>query len=345
MGKRCDKGKSCGATCIERLDACLIDAAPALNQSLKSAKKGIQRQQSQPYTLATLVKKQYSNSVGGQVRAKGILNGLQQEGSSDKKNGLVKEKEVNWRAVLGVGVDYVGGGDYGSFMTVSSSNLLGGKRDGIPNRVGVKAGRIGENEIAALKLAGANDMGPKLIAARLSKRVERDQGGNALFSGVIAMTKVPAIPYKRVPDVWGDMGSKSDMYWRAMANLHRLGIAHNDMHGGNVFIDSRGKGRFVDFGLAQLSRKAALAEALGSLNWENWQFSASQSQGLAKIAKANLTNVENILLKKGFSRDEISEIMEAGIRNKDDYYQQGAWGRMTNRDAKQLIEAFYKGIG
>ena len=52
-------------------------------------------------------------------------------------------------------------------------------------------------------------------------------------------------------------------YWEARATLHRGGIAHNDMHVENVFVDSKGKGRFVDFGLAQDNPKAALAEAMG----------------------------------------------------------------------------------
>lgn len=57
----------------------------------------------------------------------------------------------------------------------------------------------------------------------------------------------------------------ADVYWRAMADLHRLGIAHGDPHPGNLMVgDKTGKGRWVDFGLSQESSKAALAEALGA---------------------------------------------------------------------------------
>lgn len=39
MGKRCDKGKSCGATCIERLDVCRLDLSQS--QDMTKAKKAI----------------------------------------------------------------------------------------------------------------------------------------------------------------------------------------------------------------------------------------------------------------------------------------------------------------
>lgn len=345
MGRRCEKGKPCGATCIERKDKCWVDAPRSLNDPLSLTRVRIQGRKSAPYSLSPSVKGgSYGPSTGAQVTAKGILNGLQQETSTNRQNGIVKEKDVNWRAVLSSGVSYVGGGDYGSFVTLRSESLLDKEKDGVPKTVGVKAGRIGENEIAALRIVGANDLGPRLLASRISKIAEKDKGGNNTYSGVIAMTKVPAMSYKRAPETWGIYGSKSDIYWKAMAELHRLGIAHNDMHGGNVMLDSKGKGRFVDFGLAQISRKAALAEALGSLNWENWQFSASQTEGLARIAKANLARVERILESKGFSPMDIEGIKESGIRNKDDFYKRGAWGKLTENDAKQLIDAFYKGI-
>jgi serine/threonine protein kinase len=58
----------------------------------------------------------------------------------------------------------------------------------------------------------------------------------------------------------------ADSYWKAMADLHRLGIAHNDAHIDNILVDDKGKGRWVDMGLAQQSPKAALAEAMGIFN-------------------------------------------------------------------------------
>ena len=42
------------------------------------------------------------------------------------------------------------------------------------------------------------------------------------------------------------------------------GISHNDMHGDNFFFDViTNKGTVVDFGLAQINKKAALIEAIG----------------------------------------------------------------------------------
>lgn len=349
MRKRCEKGKPCGATCIDRRETCLKDAAEPVKEALGSFRDSL-RERSAPYSLSpSVMAKGYGPPQGPvgviQGSIKGILNELQKEPDSQKVDGLVKEKDINWKEVLRGGVKYIGGGDYGSFVVMETDKLLPSGRQGLRREVGVKAGRIGENEIEALKIVGANDLGPKFIGARVSTRPEKDRGGNNVYSGVIAMSKVPAISYRRTSDVVGTLGTKSDMYWRAMADLHRLGIAHNDMHGNNVMIDSLGKARFIDFGLSQISAKAALAEALGSLNYGNWQFSASQTEGLARIAQSNMRRVERFLLSKGLDSDDISNIIESGIRNKGDFYQNGAWGKITDKEAKEAIRLFYDGIG
>ena len=46
--------------------------------------------------------------------------------------------------------------------------------------------------------------------------------------------------------------------------MHFKGIAHNDMHEDNFFFDTKtNKGTVVDFGMAQVNRKAALIEEMG----------------------------------------------------------------------------------
>lgn len=137
------------------------------------------------------------------------------------------------------------------------------------------------------------------------------------------------------------------MYWEAMARLHKLGIAHNDLHGRNVMIDVQSgpaKARIIDFGLAQLSSKAALAEALGSLSGKNFQFAADKNRGHALTVRANLPYIEQLLIDKGLSNREISTILEGGIRKKEKFFNTGAWAKLTEEEAQGLVNDLYAGI-
>lgn len=337
MKKQCDKGKSCGSTCIEREKDCLLELGP--NLGLPFARKSIEGR-SKTYTLSPSV----TGYAGNQLEIKGILNELREEGNLLKTDGVVKESDIKWGKTLGSGVTDVGGGLFGNFSTILSEQLLGEKKEGIPRMVGVKTGKIGPDEVKAIKIVGENDLGPKLLGSRVSSKVEKDLYGYPVSTGVIAMTKVPAITYSRFPESSEVLGTKSDMYWRAVAGLHRLGIAHNDMHSGNVFVDSQGKARFVDFGLAQVLPKAALAEALGSIYGGNWQFSASAYDGLAKVVRSNLPRIEQFLVRKGLDSDEIGDLLTTSIRNNAEFYGQGVWKRLSDNDAKKLIEIFYEGL-
>lgn len=338
MKKRCEKGKPCGATCIDRDKECLKGLPQSLTKPLGQV-RGVIRKPAK-YKIA---KSAEPSARPAQLTARRVLMALEGDNRATSTNGAVKEGKVKWDETLKSGVFGVGRGDFGSFMTVASAKLIPGSK-GLPNEVGVKAGKIGLNEVKALKIVGNNDLGPKLLAAKESSEVKGKRFETR--AGVVAMTKVPGTAYYRTPDSVRGF-PKSEMYWEAMANLHRLGIAHNDLHGGNVFIDSSpmSKARIIDFGLAQLSPKAALAEGLGSLSGANFQFVASKKAGHALTVKANLFAVEYTLMEKGFTRQEISQIMDGAIRKKDSFYNKGPWGKLTNDDAKELIQYLYDGVG
>lgn len=342
MSRNCQKGKPCGATCIERKDTCLKDAGQKVANSLTSTRDLVENRKSSPYTVSPSAKLK-PGSISAQLEAKIIFQGLKDEGNIRKVDGLVKEKDINWRAVLGSGTSYVGGGLYGTFVRMPYKILLG-EESKQTSPTGVKVGKIGENEIEALKIAGNNGVGPKFLGARLSSRKEVDEDGNTTYKGAIAMTRVGAIPYSKANPTWGNFGNKSDLLWESAATLHKSGVAHNDMHGGNIRMSADGKAYFVDFGLAQVSFKAALAEAVGALNYSNWQFPGSVNFGHASTAKDNLWNVRLFLTKKGFNPDEIDEMFETGIRASDANYKEGVWGRLRDKDAKKAIEIFYEGI-
>jgi predicted unusual protein kinase regulating ubiquinone biosynthesis (AarF/ABC1/UbiB family) len=164
----------------------------------------------------------------------------------------------------------------------------------------------------------------------------------------------------------------ADVYWKAMADLHRLGIAHNDAHPHNLMVDNKGKGRWVDMGYAQQNPKAALAEALGAFTRSskerggNWQAQSWESTGINKYMAAkrvggfaelrkeypifgkvvdNFTNVQqNLMRNYGFSRQEVDKIIDHGIRSDLGSYNKGTWSKITDKQAQDLLNTLYNGI-
>jgi hypothetical protein len=191
--------------------------------------------------------KDYDNKMGG-VK-------LRREGDP-KYNGW---SESSSPSALEVG--------FGSYGTVIMN----------PNGEFVKRGILSEDEAKVLKKVGENDLGPRLIAADLNGKVDNSSNDPNITSiehfglrnGRIAMTRVKGEPlgsFAYGPDENVFYGwTSSDIYWTAMSQLHRLGVAHNDAHPGNIMVDViSGRARWVDFGMAQDSPKAALAEAIGA---------------------------------------------------------------------------------
>lgn len=269
--KGCSKGKPCGFTCIERDKICLIELPGLIKNHLKGVAHKVGFRKKTPPLPPT--------SSGGRkpetIDAKAMLSLATQVAERDPKpriiNGVVKEKAINWKSAIGSGVDYVGGGEFGAFVTVPPEKLSPGLSRRFPDGVGVKGGEIGPQEANAMRIAGRNGMGPQLIGGKTSSILNTDEYGFKSYTGVLAMSKVSGETFHNLTSAVNGY-PPSDIYWIAAARLHRLGVAHNDMHGGNLLVDGRGKGRFVDFGLSQVSPKAALAEALGTIYGGNWQF-------------------------------------------------------------------------
>jgi hypothetical protein len=359
MRKRCKKGKSCGAACINNSKVCWVDFPWAMGSSIgkmrdtvQSRKKPKAAKQSSPYTVKSFTPETVGSVSYWKLRdlkgvkddAKEILNDLKTEVGVKRTDGAVKEKDVNWNAALGSGVRFVGRGSFGGFAAVPPEKFLKKGGNKYPDGTGIKAGNIGVHEVKVLKALQNSDIAPRILGSRVSSEVEKDSYGFETSKGVIAMTRVPGKRFADSPSTLANGKDKSDAYWEAVARLHKLGVAHNDMHGGNVYIDSNGKGRFVDLGLAQLSPKAALAEALGFKNGANYQFEGSSSFGHGLTASRNLDKVRDILESKGLSPSDIATIMRTTIRQSDDHFDRGAWARLSDTEAKALINTLYEGI-
>ena len=176
---------------------------------------------------------------------------------ADRNLGLAMrlgdKKYDGWRDSYGSGSKKVGEGSFGTVIRN-------------PDGTFVKRGAVSSTEAQLIKRLGEANLGPKLIAADINGKHEyMDAKGVNMRDGRIAMTAVAGSPMGQVNPYVRRAGEfVPNIYWKAMADMHRLGIAHNDAHIDNILIDDKGKGRWVDLGLAQSSPKAALAEALGT---------------------------------------------------------------------------------
>lgn len=211
-----------------------------------------------------------------------------------------------------------------------------------------KQGKIGEFEAAAIKKLEGSGVTPTLHGATVSgqaKRVSGGLGGHVKeASGYLGMSRMAGKPYgdQRWQMTPKEKEAAVDEYLRVRKAIHTRGVAHNDMHGGNFFYDkSTGKGGLVDFGLAQVSPKAALIEALGTTNGRDWQ------AGRMQVGDYNTRSVQRFVSNSQKVRDKMDRDfgvrINAEIRSPRDRIE-SMFGKMTDRDAENLINELYDGI-
>ncbi len=265
----------------------------------------------------------------------------------------------------------LGEGGFGTVLTAGANKVH-------------KRGEIGENEADIIKKVGEAGLGPKLLVAELAAKKGQEYGVN-IHEGRIAMTRVKGEPIgMSTAETKVNGKNMADIYWKAMADLHRLGIAHNDAHTDNILVDKQGKGRWVDMGLAQASPKAALAEILGVFkplkggddivstgggrgegNWQTrrWPGTGVDKAELAKERGAkswkefqerfpvasrvwdNQQRVIQTLERKGLDVNEINSMIYHGIRSPlNSYNKADGFSKISDQEAQQLINMIYDGI-
>jgi hypothetical protein len=216
------------------------------------------------------------------------------------------------------------------------------------NDVIMKKGKVGQFEAAALerlKDAGIVPVlkGVKYNASGVPQTVKREVGGHLREKpGQLAMGIAPGeAAAKQLMDrkVAKDIGNKGMLARKAM---HLRDVAHNDMHGGNVYYDPKtGKLTLIDMGLAQISPKAALVEAMGGIIGQDWQGGSLIKKPdipLRDRLEDNIDNVYKKLEAKGYDLRQMPEI-RAPKRVLDNYF-----GKMTDDEARQYIKEVYDGI-
>jgi hypothetical protein len=243
----------------------------------------------------------------------------------------------------------------------------------------VKRGLISRTEAAVMDKVGKADLGPRLIAADITNKPffpTRKVTGLDLRNGRIAMTKVEGTPLGEIQNR-DSSRANTDSYWKARADLHRMGVAHNDMHEYNVLVDDKGKGRFVDMGSAQDNPKAALVEALGAFpgpkgksadaafsNWgpggnlisdvERKKITPKQRANYlaflkedAPLAYKAYTNKERAIEKLrsfGIDGEDMTKVLTTKTSTRDEKYKVGPWAKLSDKQAMEVINTLYEGI-
>jgi hypothetical protein len=283
------------------------------------------------------------------------------------------DKSYNgWKDSYGSGASKIGEGSYGTVIRN-------------PDGTFVKRGDIAETEAGLIKRLGERDLGPKLIAADINGPAKYHQENFVdVRNGRIAMGQVPGEPMGGMAMAFTKFGDKNaaDVYWKAMADLHRMGIAHNDAHTENILIDKSGKGRWVDLGLAQASPKAALAEAFGVFNplkggddvtvpgsakgegnWQTVRWTGTGVREANRMARegrwkefqekypvaSKVWDNQAAAVKKlesfGLDVNEINSIIAHGIRSPmKSYDESDGFGRLTDKQAQEVLNTLYDGI-
>lgn len=196
--------------------------------------------------------------------------------------------------------------------------------------------------------------------------------------GTYAMTRAMGQPlYEASYDM--DDETRTEMlpkFWKLRAALHEAGFSHNDMHGGNIFVDDEGNPSIIDLGLAKDDPLSALMEAIGGASYEqgnDWQLSrevggSSIPEEIRERFDENIETIRGMMMEE-FSDDastyddydeesnysptlsglqqDLGDMMEGDIRMKKERLDQlrESFPMLQDRGkVLKLIQALYKGV-
>ena len=389
--KRCTKGKNCSAACIQADMVCMVDL-PWVGPELTKIKSAIMKKASgvavPPTPPAEEPKAPAATPPAAAPKPPAVTPS--QQPPTNAPPHVVKAYKFDEVLVNKVDrregdTSYTGWADSYDPKTKKLGQGAFGTVVMNPDGTVIKRGIISDTEAQAIAVAGKAGIGPRLIAADIGPNNSvKTSSPVQLKDGRIAMTKIDGKQAELLNGQTINGVTATDAFWKARAGLHKAGIAHNDMHTDNVLIDDKGVGKVVDLGFAQISRKAALSEALGAFHpptrgtvipgigkqkgdWQVRQWATSTADGLldrshgpnsSLLARQemkqkapvlsqiveNRADVARRMKDMGFNDDEIKTMFVTGIKNKLDTYEKGPWAKLTDAQAQELTNLLYKGI-
>ena len=259
----------------------------------------------------------------------------------------------------------------------------------------VKQGGIGPDELKALHAMKNNPHFPTLINARFtepfkhqSSMYNNPMGGEdarepnmsdywdpddqsdfdkkfPTAQGIYAMSKADGEP---LSDAFFDMDEDRqekarNKIWKLRSELHKAGFSHNDMHGGNIFVNKKGDANILDLGLAKDDPLSALMEGMGGVSMDDYQLTNEAGIGKlpTKLRDMLNNNREGVreMLENSFDIDDQEFDFDNGRRAIEDMM--GGDIRMTGEMLNQfredvpalqkrefvmgLIDKLYDGVG
>jgi len=155
------------------------------------------------------------------------------------------------------------------FNAAGPADVLGAGAYGEARRTAsgvTKRGRISKTEIPALELMNDSGVTPEFKGV---KWIEKDFQKTSIDETREGFMTMGLAPGKSVA-FWREAEPKVSVRraqfqgtMQARKKMHKAGIAHNDMHSGNVMFDeATGKTTLIDFGMADIHPVSALVEAM-----------------------------------------------------------------------------------
>ena len=274
----------------------------------------------------------------------------------------------------------------------------------------IKEGQIGPKELIALHAMRDNPRFPSLINAEFQSPFTDsdllDDIGNSgsglsqisqwwdpeadsesskpqfpVALGRFAMTKIKGQPlndyypseedYEMDEDGESGVGDIARKIFQLRGMLHRKGLSHNDMHGGNIYIDDNGELSLLDLGMADDDPLSALTEATGGIGLKDYMEGDRQlaregqwgnlPRGLAKQLMDNASGVREMIYDEmtdhmeGLDDDGIVDfddalevLMTGGIRQQKevlDSLRERIPMLQDRGSVMKLIERLYDGVG
>lgn len=253
----------------------------------------------------------------------------------------------------------------------------------------IKDGEIGEEELKALDVLMDNEFTPYLVNAEFREpfmtQSERrgsmadsadsqDFAGLAFFDSVksakgrFAMSMAKGFDLGNIDMYIGDeegIDFAKREIWRARASIHKAGVAHNDMHSGNIFIDIPEDGwdydappkiQILDLGLARVDYMAALMEAIAGITLEDGQMSPKAMNGnlpqeMQDKMDENLAKFKEMIYEDYPEEDEeltaedFENLFLGKIRLQDDELAElrAKW-EMDDETIQQYLDVLYDGL-
>jgi len=225
LKKRCTKGKSCGATCIDPRERCELELGPLVSPA-----------------VAKVANMRMQGGGGGSAT------------STPAAAPAAKVETKQPTANLGE--------RFAQSKTVLGSGMYGVVKE-TPQGTVIKKGDLGEREVEIQKRLADVKGVPKVRAVEYLSEARNGERKGIVEMDKASGRALIDLTSQSNHNIKGSEASKVlDEYVRARKDIHTRGVSHGDMHDANVTWDGKNMG-IIDFGNSRVGYKEALNEALG----------------------------------------------------------------------------------